>query len=332
MSGPDRNAAPRRADPAHIRCICFAHDARKRAAYRASMNNPRAAIGILAGLGGTAAAAGAGFAYYKRFMSKRDKAADVLNSLLPVHSKWWRERFTADGALSYVALGDSAAQGIGASTPWHSYVGRIAAHVRRTTHGTIGIKNLSVSGATTHQCKVDQVPRLADYPADIVTVAIGANDIGDFHPKKFEKNLRTIYSALPSHAIVADLPFMLLPESEKKVAVANEIVRRVAGELGLAVAPLYATTRSQGYLGTYRNTAKDLFHPNDAGYKVWASAFYSAIDARVARIAAERAAADVTATRRVTSVAAGVAERAQDAAAAHSRQDTDSIPLPRSSH
>lgn len=295
------------------------------------MSSTRTTIGLLAGLGGGAAAAASGYAYYKRFMAKRSAAADVLDSLLPVHSKWWRERFSHDGALSYVALGDSAAQGIGASSPWRSYVGRIAQHVRRTTHGTLGIKNLSVSGATTHQCKITQVPRLVDYEADIVTVSIGANDIGDFNPKKFEKNIRTIYSALPKHAIVADLPFMLLPESEKRVAVANEIVRRVAGELGLAVAPLYATTRRQGYLGTYRNTAKDLFHPNDNGYKVWASAFYVAIDARLARIAAERAASDVTATRRETSVAATVADRAQDAAAAHSAQDTDSIPLPSAS-
>ncbi|MCU1528045.1 MAG: hydrolase family protein [Frondihabitans sp.] len=293
------------------------------------MSTAKTSIGILAGLGGAAAAAVGGLAYYKRFMARRDAAADVLTSLLPVHSKWWRERFSQSGQLSYVALGDSAAQGIGASNPWHSYVGRIATHIRRTTHGTLGTKNLSISGATTHLCKIDQVPRLVDYPADVVTVAIGANDIGDFNPKKFEKNIRSIYGALPSHAIVADLPFMLLPESERKVTVANEIVRKVAGELGLAVAPLYATTRRQGYFRTYRNTAKDLFHPNDKGYKVWASAFYPAVEARLARIAAERAAADITATRRVTSVAAGVADRAQDAAAALSTQATDSIPIPR---
>ena len=220
-----------------------------------------------------------------------------------------------------MALGDSAAQGIGASKPWRSYVGRIAGHIRHTTHGTLAVKNLSVSGATTHLCKIDQVPRLADYPADVVTVAIGANDVGSFDPKKFEKNIRTIYKALPSHAIVADLPFMVLPENEKKVAVANEIVRRVAGELGLAVAPLYATTRRVGYLGTFKNSAKDLFHPNDDGYRVWAEAFYPAIEARLARIAAERAASDVTASRRVTSVAATVADRAQDAATALSTQE-----------
>ena len=115
-----------------------------------------------------------------------------------------------------MALGDSAAQGIGASNPWRSYVGRIAGHIRRTTHGTVGVKNLSISGSTTYQCRINQVPRLGDYEADIVTVSIGANDIGDFHPEKFEKNLRAVYSALPKHAIVADLPFMLLPESERR--------------------------------------------------------------------------------------------------------------------
>ncbi|RKR75685.1 SGNH/GDSL hydrolase family protein [Frondihabitans australicus] len=281
------------------------------------MSSARTAIAVAAA---TAAAAAGGYTYYRRFMARRDAAADMLNSLLPVHSKWWRDRFSRDGALQYVALGDSAAQGIGASKPWRSYVGRIAGHIRRTTHGTLAVKNLSVSGATTHLCKIDQVPRLADYPADVVTVAIGANDIAGFEPKRFERNLRAIYKALPSHAIVADLPFMVLPEHEKKVAVANEIVRRVAGDYGLVVAPLYATTRRQGYLGTLRHSAGDLFHPNDDGYRVWAAAFYPAIDARLARIAAERAASDVTATRRVTSVAATVADRAQDAALASSTQ------------
>lgn len=282
------------------------------------MSSARTAIAVVSG---AAAAAAGGFAYYRRFMARRDAAADTLNSLLPVHSKWWRDRFSHDGALQYVALGDSAAQGIGASKPWRSYVGRIAGHIRHTTHGTVAVKNLSVAGATTHACAIDQVPRLADYPADVVTVAIGANDIGSFDPKKFERNIRAIYGALPSHAIVADLPFMVLPDNEKKVAVANEIVRRVASELGLAVAPLYATTRGQGYLGTIRHSAGDLFHPNDDGYRVWAAAFYPAVEARLARIAAERAASDVTATRRVTSVAATVADRAQDAALASSTQE-----------
>lgn len=285
------------------------------------MSSARASIGILAGVVGAASAAAGGVAYYRHFMARRDEAADVLNSLLPVHSKWWRDRFGRDGALQYVALGDSAAQGIGASKPWHGYVGRIAGHIRHTTHGTLAVKNLSVSGSTTHLCRVEQVPRLADYPADIVTVAIGANDIGSFDPVKFEKNIRTIYGALPSHAIVADLPFMVLPENEKRVAVANGIVRKVALELGLAVAPLYATTRRVGYIGTVRNSAKDLFHPNDNGYRVWAEAFFPAIEARLARIAAERAASDVTASRRVTSVAAGVADRAHDAAHALSTQE-----------
>lgn len=282
------------------------------------MTKSAVVVRVLGAVGGSAAATAAGTYAYRRFMKRRQGAADVLNSTLPVNSKWWRERFAREGALNYVALGDSAAQGIGASKPWRSYVGRIAAHMRRTTHGTVGVKNLSVAGATTHLCRLNQLPRLVDLPADVVTVSIGANDIADFTPKKFEKNIRAIYGALPSHAIVADMPFMVLPDLERKVAEANVIVRRVADELGLAVAPLYATTRKQGYVRTLRNSAADLFHPNDDGYRVWASAFYPAIDARLARIAAERAAADVTASRRVTSVAAAVAERAQGASAASS--------------
>lgn len=296
------------------------------------MSSSKATIGLVAGLAGAAAAAAGGTGLVKRFLARREEAADQLTSMLPVHSKWWRERFAEGGALTYVALGDSAAQGIGASSPSAGYVGRLTSQIRHMTHGTVGVVNLSVSGATTYRCRVDQIPRLADYPGDVVTIAIGANDILDFDPKKFEKNLRTVYKALPSHAIVADLPCMFIPDREKKVAVANEIVRKVASEYGLAVAPLYATTRRQGLIGTYRNSARDLFHPNDRGYKVWASAFQPAVEARLARIAHERAAADVNATQRVTSVAATVAERARDAALVSSNQDTDSIPLPTNSN
>ena len=288
----------------------------------------RTTIGILSGLGGTAAAAAGGYAYYKRFMVRRSAAADVLTSLLPVHSKWWRDRFNTEKTLVYVALGDSAAQGIGASKPWHSYVGRNAARIRKMTHGSLGVVNLSVSGATSYLCRLNQVPRLADYPADIVTCAIGANDVRDLVPKKFEKNIRAIYSALPGHAIVADMPFMVLPDLERKAAVANEIVRRVAAEFGLTVAPLYATTRRQGYLRTVRNTARDMFHPNDDGYRIWASAFDVAIEARLARIAADRAEADPSTQGNVSRLAATVANRAKDAAVEHSTQATDSIPLP----
>ncbi len=96
-------------------------------------------------------------------------------------------------------------------------------------------------------------------------MSIGANDIADFHPDKFERNIRAIYGAVPSHAIVAELPCMFVPDRERKVAVANEIVHRVAGEFGLTVAPLHVITKRVGLRRTFFNSYGDLFHPNDRG-------------------------------------------------------------------
>ncbi len=35
--------------------------------------------------------------------------------MLPVHADWWRERLQHEGQLTYLAIGDSAAQGVGAT-------------------------------------------------------------------------------------------------------------------------------------------------------------------------------------------------------------------------
>ena len=247
-------------------------------------------LAFVSGVGVTLASTAAAGAGVTRFMQRRNAAAADLNALLPVHSAWWRDRFDRKGKLLYVAMGDSAAQGIGASSPARSYVGRISASIRRQSHTSLRVVNLSVSGSTTWLCRKDQLPKFEKYEPDVVTVAIGANDIIQFNPESFEKNLRVIYGALPSHAIVGDLPAMWIPDREKKLVEANAIVRRVAGEFGLTVAPLYETTRKQGFFRTYRNSAGDLFHPNDRGYRVWASAFAPAITARLARITADEAA------------------------------------------
>ncbi|WP_423921311.1 SGNH/GDSL hydrolase family protein [Frigoribacterium sp. 2-23] len=235
--------------------------------------------------GTSAALAAAAYALYRHFAGQQRSAADNLNSMLPVHSAWWRDRMTRSGALVYIALGDSAAQGIGASNPGRSYVGRLSTLIRHASHGSVRTINLGVSGATTRLCRRDQLPRLEKYTGDIVTVAIGANDIIGFEPEPFERNIRAIYSALPAHAIVAEVPAMFLPDRERKITVANRIIHRVADELGLTVAPLHETTRRQGLVRTFFNSAGDLFHPNDNGYQVWAAAFEPAIAARLAQLA-----------------------------------------------
>ena len=203
----------------------------------------------------------------------------TLNDTLPVHSKWWRERGAGDGELLYVAIGDSAAQGIGASRPDRSYVGLLADHLRDTSGRSIRVVNLSVSGATTELAVRDQLPRFHTLEPDLVTVAIGANDIADWDPVAFERNIRSIFAALPAHAIVADLPCFHLRHNERKVAEANRMLRAVAREFGLTVVPLHELTKRRGLRGILTEFANDMFHPNDHGYRVWAEAFRPALTA-----------------------------------------------------
>lgn len=200
---------------------------------------------------------------------------------IPAHSKWWREA-PADpkATLHYVALGDSAAQGLGARHPSLSYVGQLADRIERAIEAPVRVTNLSVSGATTELCIRDQLPRLRELAPDVVTVAIGANDIARWDATEFERNIREILDALPPHAIVADLPCFHLPRAERRVAEANRMLRAAAAARGLTLVPLHATTKGVGLRGILTQFANDMFHPNEHGYRVWADAFTTAAVAR----------------------------------------------------
>lgn len=228
-----------------------------------------------------AAAGAAATLGWRRFRARLTANSLVLNETLPVHSKWWRDRAKVRGELLYVAIGDSAAQGIGASSPDRSYVGVLAEEIGAITGRSVRVVNLSVSGATVELAVQDQLPRFLKLKPDVVTVAIGANDIAHWDPAAFERGIRTIFAALPPHALVANLPFFYFPRNERKVAVANRIVRAVAAEHGLTVVPLHTETRHQGIPGMLTQFAIDMFHPNDHGYRVWADAFAPSLAAQL---------------------------------------------------
>ena len=208
---------------------------------------------------------------------------DRLTNAIPVNSDWWKTQREHEGELLYVAIGDSTAQGIGASKPGRSYVGMLAAHIR--TSRTVRVVNLGISGATLGIAIAKELPALAKLSPDLVTVSIGANDMPTFDSARFASEVETLFAALPPHAIVADLPTFYFLPAEKKVRVANAIVRAAAARHDLVVAPLHARMKRQGLWGVTAQFAGDLFHPNDRGYWVWASAFIPLVDRRLAELA-----------------------------------------------
>lgn len=207
-----------------------------------------------------------------------------LSDMQPVTAKWWRERRTQPGKLRYLALGDSTAQGIGASSPGRSYVGQIIERIEAQLGEPVQATNLGVSGATSALCARDQLPRsekpLKQNP-ELVTLAIGANDIAQWSPVQFHRNLSTVLDALPTHTIIGELPSFHLPHNERKVRKANDILHTIADSRGLAVAPVYDATRARGLRGILTEFAEDAFHPNDRGYQVWADAFWPLVSERI---------------------------------------------------
>ncbi|MFB2581731.1 SGNH/GDSL hydrolase family protein [Herbiconiux sp. P15] len=227
----------------------------------------------------------AGVTAWVRYLARRQHHwRGLLSDAIPVHSLYWREQAAKQGELLYVAVGDSAAQGIGASRPAHGYVGFVAKHLRERSGRTVRVVNLGISGARLREAIEKELPRLAKLEPDVLTVSIGANDMADFDPQRFETEIATVFDALPGHAIVADLPSFYFLPAERKVLEANRILREAAAASGLRVVPLHQLTKRQGLWGVSTQFAGDLFHPNDRGYRVWASAFAPAVDERLKKL------------------------------------------------
>jgi len=197
-----------------------------------------------------------------------------LTNRIPAHHVYWRERGRVrEGSVLYVAIGDSAALGIGASSPRAGYVGIVADAIAARTGREVRVRNLSIDGATLDVVLREQLPRLAGLQPDVVTLGIGANDVWTFDPVRFRDEYERICASLPPQTVVAELPsFSVLPVAGRARS-ANRIIHEVADAHGFRVAPLYQVTGVGGLVHALLTAAGDLFHPNDRGHVRWADAF-----------------------------------------------------------
>lgn len=196
-----------------------------------------------------------------------------------IYENYWSENNSqpiSSEDLLYVAMGNSAAQGIGASSPEKGYVGLVAAALAKKTGKNVRIINLSVTGAKVQDLIDKQLPKLQSLPVNnqtVVTVEIGANDMGSFESDRFKQNFETIMQQLPSQSIVADIPYFgggRYQEHEDSAQSASNIIYELAGKYNLQMAPLHEITKEKD---SFFVNAADWFHPNDRGYHNWAEAF-----------------------------------------------------------
>jgi lysophospholipase L1-like esterase len=201
----------------------------------------------------------------------------------------WRannERVLAEAAAGtaplWVVLGDSTAQGIGASRPEDGYVGQVLDQLRERTGQPWQVLNLSVSGALIRDVLGEQIPALPVAPA-LVTCGIGANDILFSAPAKLFSDLRALLAVVPGNTVMLDLP---LPSrfwgivgrlSHWYVARMNRVIYEVAAARDLPVAHVSAQF-TPPRAGKF---AVDNFHPSVDGYRDWTRALLAAIPAEV---------------------------------------------------
>ena len=200
------------------------------------------------------------------------------------YASHWRDLVTdvPEDAIHYVALGDSAAQGVGASRVDASYVALLAARIAEATGRQVAVTNLSVSMATSRDVVRYQLPRLAELgrAPDILTLDIGGNDVvlpGN-SLESFEKHFADILAGLPTGSFVADVPWFTLPLYARQSERFNDAVTDLIPLHGHHRVRLHEASRGLGPLRYHTNTAGDRFHPNDAGYLAWADMFWEAIE------------------------------------------------------
>jgi len=193
------------------------------------------------------------------------------------YKNFWQQKANQPGEITYLAIGDSAAQGIGATSPMRGYVGLIAKRLEAKTGKKVNIINLSVTGAKISDVQRDQIPKIKGIKADIVTIEVGANDIRTFKEDQFKKEFSQLLTSLPDQTYVSDMPlFNSRPSSTMPAKEASIIIRElVAKDIDLNFVALQKQTEENQSIFGF---APDLFHPNNLSYKNWADAFWEKID------------------------------------------------------
>ena len=201
-----------------------------------------------------------------------------LRSQVGRYDRFWQQKATESGEIVYIALGDSAAQGIGATSPMRGYVGLITQKLEAETGKSVRVINLSKTGAKIDDVLQRQIPSLSDYPeADIITLEIGANDVKTFMPEEFRRSFSEVLEQLPENTYVSDLPdFGAGPLLEPQNEASSIAARLIKEQTQLNFVALEQETEE--HFRHWIDHSFDFFHPDNNGYKIWFNAFWQQIE------------------------------------------------------
>lgn len=193
------------------------------------------------------------------------------------YPKYWEAQAkipNTNNTLTYVALGDSTAQGIGATSPARGYVGLVAKELESKYNRPVKVINVSKSGALVADVLQSQLQQIKDIKPDIVTIEIGANDVRNYDKQRFESEYGELAKKLPKGTYVSNMPRFDDSNARAIAIEMNGIIADLAKQNDLVLVPLFEYTSRNTSI--WRNST-DRFHPSNQSYKYWAAAFLSQI-------------------------------------------------------
>ncbi len=184
----------------------------------------------------------------------------------------------------YVALGDSTAEGVGASMPERSYTRLVYRRLCRQ-YRNVHYYNFGRDSAKSRDVLDNQTLDAIGCNPDLITLSIGANDIRfGVTIRTFTRQLKKllqrlqdktyasiIIATIPDFSMVPRVPVILKIPSSIAIARYNKVIKQTAMELNITYADVFP--QNAEYFRLHPETvAKDGFHPSDFGYAVWANA------------------------------------------------------------
>jgi len=179
-----------------------------------------------------------------------------------------------------VWLGDSTAAGVGANGPEGSLPRQVAARLG----GPVELVVLARSGARLDEVVQQQLPRVASLDPDLVLVSAGANDVVHLASKRrFARQYREMLDGLrPIPVVVLGVPDMgAAPRFAQPLraiagwrgrALDGAVRDAVGGRVDVRYVDIAGRTGPAMRREPDRYFAADRYHPNDAGYGLWADA------------------------------------------------------------
>lgn len=194
--------------------------------------------------------------------------------------------------INYVALGDSTAYGVGASTLERTYPYGIAQVIANAGY-SVHVRNIGRSGARLDEVVNTQF-KLVPEGTDVLSISIGGNDATHL---TMQATYRSLIKQLMTQLTTSGIPAILVASTTDMALtpsippIANTVVgiwaERQNREMQPAVEGIgadYVNLFKDGKLDRPELYASDEFHPGDAGYAKWVPLFAAAARSQLNKI------------------------------------------------